>query len=250
VSVVTALGLIGWPIGVAAVGWTCGRARAGAARRESVARACHELRGPITAARLGVALVLRSAELPPAALRAIDLELSRAALALEDLARDGAGGEGEVLPHCGPVDVPLLLRDCVEASRASAHARGVRLELRWSGAERAACGDRVRLAQATRNLIANAIEHGGGAVVVRGQGEGDTVRIEVTDSGRGLPAPVAELVRRPRAGRGTRGRGLAIAAGIAERHGGRLAAAPSDRGARLVLELPTATDAGRAVGGG
>ena len=36
------------------------------------------------------------------------------------------------------------------------------------------------------------------------------------------------------------GRGLAIAAAVAEAHGGRLAAAPSERGARLVLELPAA----------
>ena len=106
----------------------------------------------------------------------------------------------------------------------------------------------MRLAQATRNLIGNAIEHGGGDISVRGRGDGATLRIEVTDSGRGLPAPVAELVRRPRAGRGTRGRGLAIAAAIAERHGGRIAAAPSDRGARLVLELPAAAGTDSALG--
>jgi signal transduction histidine kinase len=33
---------------------------------------------------------------------------------------------------------------------------------------------------------------------------------------------------------------LAIAAAIAEHHGGRLAAAPSDGGARLMLEVPAA----------
>jgi signal transduction histidine kinase len=33
---------------------------------------------------------------------------------------------------------------------------------------------------------------------------------------------------------------LAIALAVAEAHGGRLAAAPSERGARLVLELPAA----------
>ena len=52
------------------------------------------------------------------------------------------------------------------------------------------------------------------------------MRIEVDDEGPGLPAPVGDLTRRPRAGRGRRGRGLAIAADIADRHGGRLVAAP------------------------
>jgi signal transduction histidine kinase len=60
----------------------------------------------------------------------------------------------------------------------------------------------------------------------------------VRDDGPGLPAPVADLARRPRAGRGERGRGLAIAAEIAARHGGRLSAAPAPHGACLALELP------------
>jgi hypothetical protein len=51
---------------------------------------------------------------------------------------------------------------------------------------------------------------------------------------------VPELTRRARAGRGPRGRGLAIAVAIAADHGGRLRSAPSLRGARLVLELPAA----------
>ena len=57
------------------------------------------------------------------------------------------------------------------------------------------------------------------------------------DDGPGLPAPVAELVRRSR---GLRGHGLAVAEDVAARFGGRLASAPSEHGARLVLELPTA----------
>ena len=79
----------------------------------------------------------------------------------------------------------------------------------------------------------------GRVVLVRMRAGTATVRVEVIDDGPGLPAPIAELVRRPRAGRGARGRGLAIAADVAARHGGRLAAAPTEHGARLVLELPT-----------
>jgi signal transduction histidine kinase len=60
---------------------------------------------------------------------------------------------------------------------------------------------------------------------------------------------VSELARRARGGKGKRGRGLAIAAAIARHHGGRLAAAPSECGARLVLELPAAPDHESAAGG-
>jgi signal transduction histidine kinase len=66
------------------------------------------------------------------------------------------------------------------------------------------------------------------------------VRVEVSDVGPGLPAPIPRLVAAARGRRTTRGHGLAIAASIAERHGGRLTAAPSTRGARIVLELPEA----------
>jgi signal transduction histidine kinase len=207
-------------------------------RMEAVARACHELRGPLAAARLGLELGVRLGELSPAQLRALHLELGRASLALDDLAAVGQGARGE---HAlDEVDVAALLADSVEAWRAPAAARGTALALDWSGAPACVRGERLRLAQATGNLIANAIEHGGGEISVRGSlaPAGAVVRIEIVDAGPGLPAPVADLVRRPRGGRGARGRGLAIAATIARDHGGRLAAAPSERGARLVLELP------------
>jgi signal transduction histidine kinase len=218
-----------------------------AGRMESVARACHELRGPLTAARLGLQLGASTGELSAARLRAIDLELGRAALALEDLdsartRRMGAWRAPE------PVELEQLVRDSVEAWRAAAAAWGVSLSASWSGSPAQVWGDRLRLAQATGNLIANAIEHGGGVVSVHGCcAEPGRARIEVVDTGPGLPAPVAELTRRPHRGRGTRGRGLAIAAAVAASHGGRLASAPSPRGARLVLELPEVS--GRTGGG-
>jgi signal transduction histidine kinase len=213
--------------------------RSNGIRMEAVARACHELRGPLAAARLGLELGVRVGELSPAQLRALDLELGRASLALDDLAavRERARHE----PTRQEVDVAQLLADSVEAWRAPAAARGVALALEWTGVPARVWGERLRLAQATGNLIANAIEHGGGDISVRGARtpEHAFVCIEVVDAGPGLPAPVMELARRPRGGRGARGRGLAIAATIARDHGGRLAAAPSERGARLVLELPS-----------
>jgi signal transduction histidine kinase len=178
-------------------------------------------------------------------MRAIDLELGRAALALEDLDGVRARGQIDAWRPLEPVDLGALVVDSVEAWRAAAVARSVELTGSWSGPPASVWGDRLRLAQATGNLIANAIEHGGGVVSVRGWVDGCRVGVEVSDTGPGLPAPVAELARRPRGGRGARGRGLAIASAVAASHGGRLAAAPSGRGARLVLELPAvAGDAG------
>jgi signal transduction histidine kinase len=231
------LSLSGW-LAASGAGVAAGAVwRVLAGRMESVARACHELRGPLTAARLGLQLGADAGELSPARLRAIDLELGRAALALEDL--DTAGRRGAPAWRAfEPVDMRQLVADSVEARLAAAAAQGVELGASWSGRTPAVWGDRLRLAQAIGNLIANAIEHGGGVVSVQGQGEPGRVRIEVIDDGPGLPAPVSELARRPHGGRGRRGRGLAIATAVITSHGGRLAAAPSARGARLVVELP------------
>lgn len=207
-----------------------------AQRMELVARASHELRGPLTAARLGLHLASRAAGGALPTLTAIDLELGRAGLALEDLAaaRRGrrAGDRSDV------VDVSALLREAAAAWRPVAEACGGQLRLLEAPGAVVVRGDRVRLAQACGNLLANAIEHGGGQVELCSCTTAGRVRIEVLDGGPGLPAPVGALTARPRAGRGSRGRGLAIAAEIADRHGGRLAAAPSRRGARVALELP------------
>ena len=207
-------------------------------RMEAVARACHELRGPLTAARLGLASP-GGHELPsPGRLRAIDAELGRAALALDDLS--GAGNGARRLWRPDRVEVRQLVDDCVEAWRATASAAGGTVAVGWSGEEAAVWGDRLRLAQAIGNLLGNAIEHGQGPVVVDVAVRSTTVRIAVCDHGPGLPRPVAELRRRPRRGRGARGRGLAIAADVAEAHGGAVISAPTGSGARLVLELPIA----------
>jgi signal transduction histidine kinase len=243
---------------VAASGWLvaafaalCGRIVL-ARRMELVARACHELRGPLTAARLAAQFAARGPEVTGGALsagpgrgplEAIDLELGRARLALDDLA---AAREGTLAAdRACTFDVGVLLVDAAEAWRPTAAKHDVRIRVEQPPGRVLVHGDRTRLAQACGNLLANAIEDGrdadGGEVVLRARAGLHTVRIEVLDDGPGLPAPVAQLVRRrPRGGRAARGRGLAIAADVAARHRGRLASAPSERGARLVLELPTA----------
>lgn len=240
--------LIGWLaasiaalVAIAALWWH-------ASTLESVARVSHELRGPLTAVRLGLHLGTRGAELTEARIRALDLELSRAAVALDDLS---VVRRGSVLARSGVaarfgtgagalVELSALLSDCAEAANAAAVSAGATLTPVLKDTPVLVRGDRVRLAQATGNLIANAIEHGGGEIELRCRAEGTAVRVEVIDGGAGLPAPVSELIRRPRAGRGVRGRGLAIASSVAQKHGGRLSSAPSERGARLVLELPSA----------
>ncbi len=239
----------GWALATAGLTGAGALLQALRRQRELVVRAVHEVRGPLTAIRLGLELEAREHGLDSAARAALGLELARAGIALEDLTRAGAE-PARPRRRAGParpgrlerLDLARLVVECVAAGRPLAAAAGVVLSAEEPGEPVIVWGDRLRLAQALGNLIANAIEHGGGEVGVRLRPGPAGVRIEVSDGGPGLPAPVAELARRPKAGRGARGRGLAIAAAIAERHHGRVAAAPSERGARVVLELPGDAD--------
>jgi len=243
------LALGGWALALGAAVAALFARRALTRRTAIVARACHELRGPITAARLGLALGERPGALSPQRLRALDLELGRAALAIDDLADVRARRRPS--GACGDVDLRGLLLDSVEAWRCFAEVHGCTLELRWTGVGVCVRGDRLRLAQAFGNLLANAIVHGGGSVEVwlSGSVSDAAVQVEFRDDGPGLPAPVVELARRGRRSRGPHGHGLAVAAAVAAVHGGRLGTAPSVRGARLVLELPVAAGVRRRLDG-
>jgi signal transduction histidine kinase len=199
----------------------------GRRRGVQVARAQHEVRGPLAVAQLALGGLERSARV-----EAIDLELRRAALALDDLAGRGSGRRRE------RVDVGRLLADAAPAWRALATRHGSTLTVEPASARVA--GDPLRIAQACANLVANAFEHGGGSVHVRVSTVGGHVRVEVYDDGPGLPAPVPALVAAARGRRSHRGHGLAIASAIARRHGGRVASVPRAAGAHVILELPAA----------
>jgi signal transduction histidine kinase len=223
---------------VSAAGWCCA-ALLGTVlsaqlhlRAVAAARAGHEIRGPLCTALLGLERLAGGSD--AATLAAVELELRRAALAVDELDR---GSASSALVEA--VDVGALLTAAGPAWRELATAHGARLAVD-APAGLVVRGERLRLAQACGNLVANAVEHGGGDVAVRARALGPTVRVEVTDAGPGLPAPVPALLARARAHRGRRGHGLAVAARVAARHGGRLAAGPSPQGARMVLELPAA----------
>lgn len=235
----TTLTWAGWPLAVAA--FACAAVlRVRLARHHwLVAEAAHELRGPLCAARLGLHALAATDTAASRRVEAVDLELRRASLALEDLAASPRGVRAT--ERVEVLDVGDLVVAASDTWRALAQAHGADLVVEPGRSPALVHGDRVRLAQACGNLVANAVEHGAAPVHVRVRADADRVRVEVSDSGAGLSDPVADLVAVSRRhGHGPRGHGLAVASAIAQRHGGRLAAAPSAAGARLVVELPAA----------
>ena len=263
-----------WMLTAAALLATADAWRRLARMRELVAHAAHELRGPLTAAGLALDTLGRGGgPAPPAGppgasasaamgtaaapvdaqagaaaapvdaqagaaaapdlLVALDAQLRRARLALDDLTAAPSGRRAA--DRLEPVGAAAFVSQLALAWEPVARSAGVRLVCDGPPLHGTLLADRTRLAQAAGNLLANAVEHGAGPIELRPRAADGRLRLEVRDAGPGLPAPVARLARRPR---GPRGRGLAIARGIAERHGGRVLAAPSPGGATVVLELP------------
>jgi two-component system sensor histidine kinase HydH len=92
-------------------------------------------------------------------------------------------------------------------------------------------GDRIKLRQALRNLIANALQAQGarGAVHVEIALDGETIALRVSDAGPGIPREFARRVLEPfftTRAEGT-GLGLALVERIAELHGGRVNLVPT-----------------------
>jgi signal transduction histidine kinase len=207
-------------------------------RNEELIRARHEVRGPLTAALLALHASARRGELAPGRVAALELELRRASLALDDLVAQRGDREVEV-------DLDELLRLQAQTWGDVARAHGATVTLRLDPGGSVVKTDRLRIAQAVGNVVANAIEHGGGAIEIRKRVLERGLRVEVTDGGSGLPAPVADLVRAAGRRRNGRGRGLAIASRALERQGTSLFTLPSARGACLAFELPGRAAAAR-----
>jgi len=167
--------LLGWvAAGLTAAGWMRAVLR-GRLRAELIVRACHEVRGPLTAASLALHALTRSNGLATPA--AVERELARAVVALQDVAAAGRGRRVRDRPE--PVDLRELLALQAATWGPVARSLGTDLVVRGRGVDATVRADRVRLARATANLIANALEHGEGPVTVGATDHGDRVRIEV-----------------------------------------------------------------------
>lgn len=111
--------------------------------------------------------------------------------------------------------------------------------------------DATQLEMALFNLVTNALDampHGG-ALSIAATAQPAGVRIEVADTGTGIPAAVLDRLFDPwvttkAVGHGS-GLGLAIVRDVVRAHGGSIAAANQAVGARFVIDLPAAqTDRG------
>ena len=203
-----------------------------------LATASHELRTPLNAIIGFSSAILDGALGPvPEPQRKPLTAIRRAGEQLLDMVRDildmTSIEAGDLRLH--PVAVPLetLLDEQVAALEARAFARG--LELRRAGCDPALMVhvDPVRAAQVLRSLLSNAVTFTDeGHVEVRALVEGSMVKVEVEDTGIGIPPdqqhklfkPFQRIEGQPGPLRQRTGLGLAIASRIIEESGGAIGA--------------------------
>jgi two-component system, OmpR family, sensor kinase len=226
-----------------------------AGQRAFVADASHELRTPLTVIR-GQLEVL-AADPDPSAEEVgrvnglVQAEIARISRLVDDLLLLAKAEQTQFL-KVEPVDVAVFVNDLWDGMSLLASRRFELAEVPPGEL----VVDPDRLAQALRNLMANAIEHTapdeGLVRLIVERVAGGRIRFVVEDDGPGIPAQERERVfdrfhrtdaARDRASGGT-GLGLAIVRAIAEAHGGLVVAGRSpEGGARIALELPHFTPA-------
>ncbi|WP_322410087.1 ATP-binding protein [Microbacterium invictum] len=201
------------------------------ARDQVVAMASHEIRNPLTVI-LGRAELALERDLDAGSrddFAVIEASAERMLTMLEQTLRDSRSSF--TAPRgTDEIDLRTVLEASLAGVQANARSRNITL-LTELPASLPVRGDAFRLRQVFDNLLTNAVKYTPrqGTVSVRAAADGDRVRVDVADSGIGIPDDEIDRVFEPyfrssAAGRtapGT-GLGLGIARDIVEAHGGGL----------------------------
>lgn len=223
-------------------------------RREMVANVSHDLRTPLTALIGQLETIRMKGEELDRESRERFIEaamnnahhLRRLTDALNELAKLD---NPELRIEREPIALGELADDLAQRYGTRAEAAGVSLSVTYPDALPLARVDAGLIERALGNLLDNAIRvtPAGGTIALRIVPEQDELRVEVADTGPGVPREDQERVfqrfyqgSKHREQRGSSGLGLAIVKRVAELHGGRvgLDSAPS-HGSTFWMLLPT-----------
>jgi len=162
-------------------------------KSDFVAMVSHELRSPVASVQQQLSVILEglSGELTERQLRMLTRAKERARGLLDlindllDLSKIEAG---MAVQYKEPLGMEELLGKIHEAMLPEAEAKRLRLKLRVDPPLKLVQGDRSNLEGVFTNLVNNAIKYTpeGGEITIHVKGEGENVRVDVSDTGIGI----------------------------------------------------------------
>ncbi len=213
-----------------------------------VSGVAHELNNPLAGIAAFAQLLLAEKRTSPEQRQSVETiyaESRRASRIVQNLLTFARQHEAEK----GPTSIHQVLNDTLELRMYELRVRDITVHRDYDASIPETMADAHQLQQVFLNIITNAehameqVRHPSHLLTVRTRALGDTIRIEVEDTGPGIPAHLLERIFNPffttkPTGRGT-GLGLSISLGIVREHEGRIWAenAPGG-GARFVIVLP------------
>ena len=223
---------------------------------EFLATLAHELRNPM-APMLNAIELLRLAEADTGdsrrGLKILDRQLRQLIRLIDDLLDVSRISSGKLNIRKEIVSVGEIVNSAVETIEPQLNARSHTLDINLPRQSVHVLADPARLAQVISNLLNNAMKYSdpGTPIVLSVREESEFVRMEVTDSGRGLAADELDTVFEMFAQGGSAGAqgqtglgvGLALARQLIVLHGGTIEASSDGPGcgATFVVNVPRAT---------
>jgi signal transduction histidine kinase len=220
------------------------------AKRALLLAISHELRSPLTRARLNTELLPESEEVLPQR-QALLRDLQEMSAQITDLLESERLSSPHTALSREPVDLPALARE-VLTELGARHARAGEVALRVPPGFPALSLDRARMRLLLRNLLDNALRHGAAATqapeLTVSVAAGEVV-MAVRDHGPGVPDEhlhrLSEAFYRPDSARtrsaGGVGLGLYLCKLVAQAHGGHLVVANAAPGLVVSVTLPAPT---------
>jgi signal transduction histidine kinase len=214
-------------------------------RRNLMADVAHELRTPLSVMRGRLEGLLDGVYTrDDAALEQLIDETKHLERLVEDL-RTLAHAEGGTLKlQREPTDIGVLIHEVARAFDGAAKAKGVTLTTSQDGDIPLVDVDPFRVREVLTNLVANALRHtpAGGRIAIAAASASNRLRVEVEDTGTGIPPDQASKVF-DRFAKGAdsqgSGLGLTIARNLVTAHGGEISARNrSGAGASFTFTLP------------
>jgi two-component system sensor kinase FixL len=220
---------------------------------EMASTLAHELNQPLSAIAnyvQGCKRLLAGMETPKAEqLRGALEETARQALRAGDIIRHLREfvTRGDTEKH--PEDIKKLVEEAGALALVGSRERGIKSLFSYAEGENTVLVDRVQIQQVLINLMRNAMEAMRDspvkqlAVTVHRHDE-SRLRVEVSDTGSGIPPEIEPQLFQPfvTSKPGGMGIGLSISRRIIEAHGGELSVASSPQGATFAFTLPVVTD--------